>query len=591
MAEGRVKRRLAAILAADVAGYSRLMGEDEEGTLAALTAHLTEHIEPCIAEHGGRVVKTTGDGLLAEFASVVDAVRCAVAFQEGMAERESDRPAARRIAFRIGVNLGDVMVQDDDVYGDGVNVAARLEGLAAPGGICVSGDVVRQIRGAKIEAELDDLGPQEFKNIAEPVHAFSVRPVEAPPPAGEPGPGATLLLPDKPSIAVLPFQNMSGDPEQEYFADGITEDMITALSRIRWFFVIARNSSFAYKGTSPNVIDAARDLGVRYVLEGSVRKAGGRVRISAQLIDGGTGNHVWAERYDRQLEDIFDLQDEITQTIVGAIEPELGKAERQRARLKRPESLASWDVYQQGMSRLYALSKDSLDQALTLFRRAIEMDADFAAAHSGIAEVYYHALVYGLADDPERCRRDVLAPALRAVELNPDDAGTRCALGRAYVLRRQSQAAVPEFEIALELNPSLALAHYGLGAALVFSGRSEAAIPHLETAIRLSPRDPNMGSFLVRIANAYLFMRDHEGAVEWARKALREPHFQWSRHAILISALAHLGRADEARAALAELMRLRPDFSSRYLTDFAPFADDDDTRHLLDGLKQAGLPQ
>ena len=309
-----VQRRLATILAADVAGYSRLMGEDEEGTLAALTAHRTELIEPCIAEHNGRVVKTTGNGLLAEFASVVDAVRCAIAFQAGMAVRNGS--AGGGIAFRIGVNLGDVIVQDDDVYGDGVNIAARLESLAEPEGICVSGTVFDQI-GKKLDVAFEDLGPQTVKNIAEPVRTYRVV-LEGEKSTSEGEPEA-LPLPDKPSIAVLPFDNMSGDPEQEYFADGLTEDIITSLSRFHWFFVIARNSSFSYKGTTPEIRKVARELGVQYVLEGSVRKARNRVRITAQLIDALTGHHVWAERFDRDLEDIFAVQDEVTEAIVGAV--------------------------------------------------------------------------------------------------------------------------------------------------------------------------------------------------------------------------------------------------------------------------------
>jgi len=405
-----VQRRLAAILAADVAGYSRLMGDDEEGTLAALTAHLAELIEPCIAEHRGRVVKTTGDGLLAEFASVVDAVRCAVAFQEGMAERNSDTPGDRRLEFRIGVNLGDVIIQDGDVFGDGVNVAARLEGLAEPGGIVVSGTVHEHVR-SKLDLGFNDLGPRSVKNIAEPVRAFGVRLEDDLPAAAGFGPSEPLPLSDKPSIAVLPFVNMSGDPEQEYFADGISEDIITALSRIRWFLVIARNSSFSYKNTSPDVRDVARDLDVRYVLEGSVRKAGGRVRVTAELIDASVGSHIWAERYDRDLADIFAVQDEITQTVVGAIEPELSCAEQERARQKPPDNLDAWDFYQRGQWHFNRITPEDLARAKVMFQRAMDLDPGFGAAYAGLATACFYQYVLGIASPRELAR-----PALEVPE-------------------------------------------------------------------------------------------------------------------------------------------------------------------------------
>jgi len=338
-------RRLAAILATDVAGYSRLIGIDEEGTLDRLKAIRAELIDPMINEHRGRIVKTTGDGLLVEFGSVVDALRCATEWQRAMPHRHTGTPVDDRIEFRIGINVGDVVVEDSDIFGDGVNVAARLEALAKPGGICVSRVVRDQVRD-KLDIEFDDRGEQRVKNIARAVRVFDVRFADAtatPPPASPDR--AMLALPDKPSIAVLPFQNMSGDPEQEYFADGMVEDSITALSRIRWLFVIARNSSFTYKGQAVDVKRVGRELGVRYVLEGSVRKAGQRVRISGQLIDTETGTHLWANRFDGSLEDVFDLQDELTMSVVGAIEPTLRKAEIERARRKRPESLDAYDFY------------------------------------------------------------------------------------------------------------------------------------------------------------------------------------------------------------------------------------------------------
>ncbi len=370
MAEPRAERRLAAILAADVAGYSRLMGADEEGTLAALKAHRRELVDPTIAEHRGRIVKTTGDGLLAEFASVVDAVRCAVAIQEGMAERDAAVPEDRRIAFRIGVNLGDIIIDEDDIYGDGVNVAARLEGLAEPGGICIGRAARDQVRD-RLDLDLEDIGEQAVKNIARPVRVFRVKL-----PAPEAEAPAALALPDKPSIAVLAFANMSGDPEQEYFADGIAEDIITALSRFRWFFVIARNSSFTYKGQAVDVKQVARELGVQYVLEGSVRKAGNRVRITAQLIDALTGRHVWAERYDRDLTDIFAVQDEITETIAGAVAPSFVSAEARRAERKRPEDLDAWDLALKGNWHLAQSGRENVAAAVSLFEAAIARELE-----------------------------------------------------------------------------------------------------------------------------------------------------------------------------------------------------------------------
>ena len=395
----------------------------------------------------------------------------------------------------------------------------------------------------------------------------------------------------KPTLAVLPLRNLSRDAEQEYFADGVTEDLITALSSIRWLFVTARNSSFTYKGHSPEVETVASDLGVRYVLQGSVRKSRDRVRITAQLVDSSTGAHVWAHRYDREIGDIFALQDEMAETIVGAIEPELAKAERQRARLKRPEILDAWDLYQRGLAKLYQYTGESLAQAQQLFRSAIELDSELSPAFSASAEAYYIGVVYGLSESPDDDRENALVAARRAVELDRDDAAAHCTLGRVHYFRREHQSAIPELEIALELNPSYAWAHYGLGAALVFTGSAIEAFPHLEHAIRLSPRDPYMGSFLVRMADAHLFLKQYGEAVEWARKALRQPNFQWSRHAVLIAALAHLGQRDEAHGAWRELQRLRPDFSLAFVQKYHLISNADDMTHYLDGLRRAGVPQ
>jgi adenylate cyclase len=374
----RPERRLAAILAADVVGYSRLIGVDEEGTLLRLKAIRAEVIDPAIAAHRGRLVKTTGDGLLVEFASVVDALRCAVEVQREITERGGDGPPDRCIAFRIGIHQGDIVVENGDIFGDGVNVAARLEALAEPGGICVSARVQEDAAG-RLDLAFADLGEQNLKNIARPIRAYRVEPQKASTPPAE----APLPLPDKPSIAVLPFQNMSGDPEQEYFADGMVEEIITALSRIRWLFVIARNSSFTYKGQAVDVKRVGRELGVRYVLEGSVRKGGDRVRVTAQLIDAISGAHVWADRYDRDLDDIFAVQDEITASVTGVIEPTLAEAEQRRVLRKPPERLDAWEAYQRGLWHLHRSGREETKTAQTLFRQAIALDPNFAPGHYG----------------------------------------------------------------------------------------------------------------------------------------------------------------------------------------------------------------
>ena len=489
--------------------------------------------------------------------------------------------------FRIGINLCDVMSDDIDIYGDGVNIAARVESVAQPGGICVTGSVYDQVR-RKLDLGFEDLGAHAMKNISEPIRIYSFRPAPDKADGGVPGAGQRS---EKPSIAVLPFANMSGDAEQEYFADGVTEDLITALSRIRWFFVIARNSTFAYKGGSTDVRRIASELGVRYVIEGSVRRSGNRVRITAQLIDGLSGKSQWANRYDRDLEDVFALQDELTETIVGAIEPELGKAERARVRTKRPDNMDAWDLYQRGMAHLYRYTKSDLAQARKLFDQALTLDANMGAAYSAKAEAYYYGVVYGHADTPERDREDALSAATRAVALDDEDAAAHCTLGRVHYMRGEHDLAIPELELAIELNPSFALAHYGLGAAMVFSGRAPEAEAHLVSAIRLSPYDPNMGSFLVRMADAHLFMRQHDHAVDWARKALRQPSFQWSRYAVLLSALGHLGRADEAQSVLADVANQRPDFSVRFVRDTHLIADAGDFAHYLEGLRLADAPE
>ena len=431
MSSEHVERRLAAILAADVAGSCRLIGIDEEGTLARLKALRRTLFDPKIAEHHGRVVKNTGDGAIAEFASVVDAVRCADEIQRGMAEQNIDVPQDKRIELRIGIHVGDIIIEENDIFGDGVNIAVRLEGIAEPGGISISDDARRQIRG-KVDITFEDLGSQSLKNIAEPMRVWRVPNSRAVPavPTRLRVDDAALTLPEKPSIAVLPFINMSGDPEQEYFADGIVEDIITALSHFKALFVIARNSSFTYKGRAVDVKQIGRELGVRYVLEGSVRKAANRVRITGQLVDTATGAHLWAERFDGGLGDIFDLQDQVTESVVGAIAPAVEKAEIERAKRKPTESLDAYALYLRGLAKLYQFAnRQANDEALRLFNSAIELDPDFASAYGRAASCYVHAKTNGWISVTANEIAEVTRLAQRAVELGKDDAIALAASG------------------------------------------------------------------------------------------------------------------------------------------------------------------
>ncbi|MCH8998004.1 MAG: adenylate/guanylate cyclase domain-containing protein [Proteobacteria bacterium] len=587
-----MERRLVAILAADVVGYSRLVGEDEEGTLRTLSA-CREVIDGLVARHHGRVFGSAGDSVIAEFASPVEAVRCAVNIQRDLETRDAGIPENKRMRFRIGVNLGDVVVDGDDLMGEGVNVAARLEGLAEPGTVNVSGSVHEQVKN-KLDVGFDFLGPQELKNIAEPVPVFRVRLEPRSPTsrsaASERSP-EPLALPEKRSIVVLPFENLSGDPEQGYFSDGITEDIITELSKFRSLFVIARSSSFSFRGQSPEVKEVSRRLGVRYVVEGSVRRAGNRVRITAQLIDAVADAHLWAERYDRVLEDVFTVQDEVTEAIVAAIAPELGKAEQQLASSKKLENLNVWEVYQRGMWHLYQRTKADLAEARRLFEAALSLDPGLSLACSALVDAYYYEVVLGLADSVAENRDKALQVARRAVELDPDDAAAHCAMGKARIVRREHALAVPDLQLAIDLNPSSAWAHYGLGAAAVFSGHAGEAIGHLERAIRLSPRDQHMGSFMVRLAEAYLVKRDYPGAVQWARKALQQQGFQWSRYAALLAGLGFLGEREEARRVLDECLARRPDFSVSMVRDGHLYTDAAALDHYLEGLRHARVPE
>jgi len=590
MAEERVQRRLAAIISADVVGYSKMMGQDEAGTLARLKSLRSEFLHPKIAEYGGRIVKTTGDGTLIEFPSAVDAVQHAVDVQRGLAKRNADLTEDRQIRFRLGINVGDIIIDGDDIYGDGVNVAARLEGIAEPGGICISARVHDYV-GDRLDLAFDDLGQQSMKNIAEPVHVYRIRLGEGARTTAD-EPRGSLRLPDKPSIAVLAFDNMSGDPEQEYFSDGITEDIITALSHIRQFFVIARNSTFTYKGQAVDVQAVAKDLGVRYILEGSVRKAGNRVRISAQLIDGITGNHLWAERYDRDLEDIFEVQDEITLTVVGAIEPELAQAERERAMTKKPDDLNAWDLFQQGMFHLHKRTKKAAVEALSLFDRAIELNPTFSGPYSGSAYIRAYGVNQGWSATPEDNLESALQAAEQAIALDSNDAFARVALGNVLIGRGELDKAELEFRKAMELNPSSAFAHMYVGHVLGHQFESaEQGLTHLELAIRLSPRDPYTGPTMGRMSVAHFILGNYEQTVEYARKALQFPTTQIRQNAFLVVALTNLGRDDEAKLALQDLLRRDPDFTCSQFSNIMPMLTPAFITSIIANLHKAGLPE
>ena len=585
MAEARVERRLAAILAADVAGYSRLMGVDEEGTLSRLNTHRRQLLEPKIADHRGRIVKRTGDGILVEFASVVDAARCAIEIQHGMIARNAPVPQDERIEFRIGIHVGDVIIEDGDLFGDGVNIAARLEGIAQPGGICISDDAYRQVRD-KLDANFQDAGEHELKNIARPVRVYQLQT------GGSHTKAPTLTLPDKPSIAVLPFQNLSGDPDQEYFADGMVEDIITGLSHIKWLFVIARNSTFTYKGRPIDVKQVGRELGVRYVLEGSVRKAADRVRITGQLIDAATGAHVWAERYDRRLEDIFALQDEITLNVLGAIAPQLEQAEIERAKRKPTESLDAYDYFLRGMASFYQRNKEAVTEALRLFYKAIELDPNFASAYGMAAWCYAWRKINGWTTDRVHEIAETARLARRAAELGPDDAVALARAAHAFgFVVGDIDSGATFADRALVLNPNLAGAWYASGWIRVWRGEPDVAIDHFAHGMRLSPLDPNMIGMQAGTAFAHFIAGRYDELSSWAQKALWE---QTNYLTSLIAATASnalAGKLPEARQALARLRDLNPTLRVSNIKEWAQFSRPKDLTRLEDGLRKAGLPE
>jgi adenylate cyclase len=544
-------RRLTAILAADVAGYSRLIEADEEGTLGRLKALRAEIIDPKIAGHRGRIVKTTGDGILVEFGSVVDALRCATEVQAALAESNVPLPPDRRIEFRIGIHQGDIVVEDGDIFGDGVNVAARLEGLAEPGGICVSARVQEDAAG-KLDLAFQDMGEQALKNIARPVRVYRVRDRTIPteqPLLALPQP---LPLPDKPSIAVMPFANMSGDPEQEYFVDGMVEEIITALSRIRWLFVIARNSSFTYKGQAVDVKQVGRELGVRYVLEGSVRKGGNRVRITGQLIDAVTATHLWADRFDGSLEDVFDLQDKVASSVAGVIEPALQAAETARSAERPTNDLTAYDLY----LRAYAMAISSgkqIPEASHLLDRAIERDPRYGPALAWAAGCCFRLLVNDRSEDPEADCLKGADFARRALEVAGDDPNVLANAAQALAYFGEDIGAmIALVDRALTLNPNFARGWHISGALRLWAGRPDIAIEHLETALRLSPR-ARVGPSLLTIGHAHFASRRFNEAVPKLLLAIQESPSFSQPYRYLAACYAHMGRLDEAREVVERL--------------------------------------
>ncbi len=574
----RVERRLAAILAADIVAYSRLIEKDEARTLTAIRAIRSEVLDPLIADHRGRVVKLLGDGAIVEFSSVVDAVTCAVAVQEAVAAHQREVPADGRILFRIGINVGDVVVDDSDLLGDGVNIASRLEALAKPGGICISDAAQKHLAG-KTDFAFEDTGERMLKNIAQPVRVWRWARDQAPATAAAP-----LPLPDKPSIAVLPFDNLSGQPEETYFSDGITEDIITGLARFRSLFVIARNSSFAFRGKSIELAEIGRRLGVSYLLEGSVRRAGDRMRITAQLIEAATGAHLWAERYDRSLDDVFAVQDEVAQMIVAALFGRIQEVGFERSSRIPTASLTAYDCLLRGLAHFRAYAKDENQRACEMFEKAVVLDPRYALAHAYLALV--RITTHGWATAPAEVLDGAFAGARRAVELDPQESRCHRILSEICLLRREYDMAEQHAYQAFDLNPNDADAMMEKGRVLALRGRPEEALNCLEAAVRLNPLHPPWYNSSFGIA-LYSLRRFAEAAQ--ALKRIPDPG-TWSR-ARVAACYAQLDRSAEAQAAVAEVLRLQPDFSTaEYMRKSVLLERVEDRELLSEGLIKAGFP-
>jgi len=579
-----MERRLAAILLTDMVGYSRLMGLDEEGTIVRQTAHKKEVFGPKISEHRGRIVKSTGDGLLVEFPSIVDAVKCAVEVQQAIAERNRDRPEDRCIQYRIGINLGDIVIDGDDILGDGVNVAARLEALAKPGGICISGAVCDQLAG-KLDVVFEDAGQQQLKNVPTSVHVWHWH-ADAPT-SGSDVVEAPLSLDSKPSVAVLPFANLSDDVEQEYFADGLTEDIITALTYWRAFPVVARNSCFAYKNKSMDIKQAGRELGAHYVLEGSVRKLGQRVRITVQLIDGVHGHHVWADKYDRELDDIFEVQDEIVQCIAAHIAPELSKAELKRGAQKAAKDLGAWDLVLRAMPSIRKKTKEGNAKARELFSRAISIQADYSDAYAGLAMSYHQDILVGVAQDRTATAGCALEAAKKAVECDEASSWAHHELSTAYQWLSRFDDALDEARIAVNLNPNDAYALHALGNKSDLAGDAN-GISQMERAQVLNPEDASRYTHLTFLARAYVNVGNYAEAADRIRQAIRRQSDYAPAHYILAIALGNLGQSSEAQAALKRCDEISPAFveSRRSWQPYANPNCNDRFREALDRIQK-----
>ena len=581
MTEQRVQRRLAAILAADVVGYSALMQRAEEATYAEFERLKREVIEPGLSRHDGRLIKTTGDGALAEFASPSAAVRCAVEIQEGIASGRSS------LKLRIGVNLGEVIVgADGDLFGDGINIAVRLEGVADPGGILISEKVYSEVEG-KLDVGFEDRGERQLKNIAKPVRAYAVR-------AGAHSPLSERLsaappLPDKPSIAVLPFENLSGDPEQEYFADGMVEEIITALSRFKWLFVIARNSSFIFKGKAVDIKEVGRRLGVRYVLEGAVRKASGKVRITGQLIDAVTGAHIWADRFERDLTDVFALQDEVTVAVISAIQPKLLQTEIAMAARRRPENLSAYDLFLRALPQSYLRTREGYTEVIRLANRALELDPRFGLVAALAGNAHMNNVLYGYAIDPQFERKEAVRLLRFALSLDDDDAEIliRAALTSAYMVG-DCESGIELADRAVALNPNSYLAWSNRGFVYKTAGLQEEALRSFERAIRMSPVDPRLHLTFGGMGMALIELRRFDEAIVAGNKALRQNSSFSAVNLVLASALAHLGRDAEAREAAARLLEVDPSFT---ISSWIARGGQSNAKLLIEGLRKAGLPE
>ena len=587
MAEERLQRRLAAILSADVVGYSRLMGLDEAGTLLRLNALRRELIDPTIAAHSGRIVKLMGDGALVEFASAVDAVTCAIEIQRRLREHAAASADANPIQFRIGINVGDIIIEGGDILGDGVNVASRIEGIAEPGGISISEDAWRQVQG-KVAANFVDAGEQTLKNIARPLRVYRFDQGSAAATVSA-APRPMRAQSDKPSIAVLAFNNMSGDAQQEYFSDGITEDVITSLSKNRGIFVIARNSSFAYKGEHIDVSRIGRELGVRYVLEGSVRRAGERIRITAQLVEAEGRTHLWADRYDRNLIDLFAVQDEITHRIVATVAPELLEAEMQRVRRKEPGTLGAWECAMRAQWHLARMTREDVAEAIRLAAQATALDPDTTLGLNIAAFAHLYAIAYGWEPSVAQQVMAAYQSASKAVALDSRDAASHTALAACEAFIGRPNDAIARLQLALDLNPNFAWAHGNLGFALACLGRGDEAVAPFNEALRLSPRDQFNFAWHYLLAFALFVAGRYEEALHTAEKSLQENANAPGAYRVRAASLSQLGRIDEAKSALAHFLRFVPDATVASMKPQLPLKRPEDLDRYIEALKRAGL--